>query len=327
MDGGFDLFNWANRAEEWSKSASLELFFFNKNYTPYKVRLAHELETGVRRLFLEDLVAFVNKGAENDLSVQRLDKQTNDKAVLVMDIEEVDRAATLINLIEKEYADIIYFSGDEHDFRRIKGVAAKFTYGDGGSSKNCYVIKSLSGAQALSDKGSWELRGEKLEPFSASVGIRVPEGNEVLVVDDGKNGWQLVALNRSKFERLFQFDVAMTALAPVKADELAKAYEIALAEGLDLAEMLKEKKALVKKLDEADLDAVSQAKLMEFADEMQLPLMLSENGKIIIADDRDLAMLVNLIDENYFVSATTGKRYEIKSKKLLDDEGAEKAQT
>ena len=318
MDGGFDLFNWANRAGEWAKSASMELFFFNKNYTPYKVRLASELEAGIRRLFLEDLVAFVNKGIENDLSVQRLEKQTNDKAVLVMDLEEVDRAATLINLIEKEYADIIYFSGEDHDFRRIKGVAAKFNYGDGGNNKNCYVVKALSGSQALSDKGSWELRGEKLEPFSASVGIRVPDGNEVLVVDDGKNGWQLVALNRSKFERLFQFDVAMTALAPAKADELSNAYELSLAEGLDLAEMLKAKKALVKKLDGADLDAVSQEKLMEFADEMQLPLMLSENGKIIIADESDLSMLVNLVDENYFISSTTGKRYEVKGKKLLD---------
>jgi len=315
----FDLFNWANRAEEWAKHASLELFFFNKNYTPYKVRLASGLETGIRRLFLEDLVAFVNKGVDNGLSVQRLDQNTNDRAVLVMDIEEVDRAATLINLIEKEYADIIYFSGEEHDFRRVKGVAAKFNYGDGGNNKNCYVIKSLSGSQALSDKGSWELRGEKLEPFSASVGIRVPEGNEVLVVDDGKNGWQLVALNKSKFERLFQFDVGAHALAPAKADELASAYNLSLAEGLDLTAMLKEKKALIKKLDQADLSAVSQEKLMDFADVMQLPLMLSEDGKIIISDDSDLSMLVNLVDENYYVSATTGKRYEVKSKKLLDE--------
>ncbi|MCL2038480.1 hypothetical protein FWG86_01060 [Candidatus Saccharibacteria bacterium] len=318
MDGGFDLFNWANRAEEWAKSATLELFFFNKNYTPYKVRLADQLENGIRRLFLEDLIAFVNQGIDRGLSVQRLDKNTDDKAALLIDLKEVDRAATLIHLIEKEYTDIIYFSGEEHDFRRIKGVAARFSYGDGGESKHCYVIKSLSGSQALSDKGSWELRGEKLEPFSASVGIRIPEGNEVLVVDAGASGWQLVALNRSKFERLFQFDAATTALAPAKAEELSQAYELSLAEGLDLAEMLKDKKSLVKKLGDADLSAVSQDKIMDFADVMQLPLMLSETGKIIIADDRDLAMLVNLVDENYFVSATTGKRYEVKGKKLLD---------
>lgn len=301
------------------KSATLELFFFNKNYTPYKVRLANELEVGVKRLFLEDLVAFVNKGVDNNLSVQRLDKNTNDKAVLVMDIDEVDRAATLLNLLEKEYSDIIYFSGEEHDFRRVKGIVAKFNYGDGGHNKNCYVIKALSGTQALSEKGSWELRGEKLEPFSASVGIRIPDGNEVLVVDDGKNGWQLVAINRSKFERLFQFDVGVHALAPVKADELAAAYNLSLAEGLDLTEMLKEKKGLVKKLDNAEPGAVSQEKIMDFADEMQLPLMLSEDGKIIIADESDLSMLVNLVDENYYISATTGKRYEVKGKKLLDD--------
>jgi len=36
-------------------------------------------------------------------------------------------------------------------------------------------------------------------------------------------------------------------------------------------------------------------------------------------DGRDLDMFVNLINEDYITSEITGKRYVIKSKKLLDE--------
>ena len=34
----FDVFLWANEVEEVKNNVSVELFLFNKNYTPFKVR-------------------------------------------------------------------------------------------------------------------------------------------------------------------------------------------------------------------------------------------------------------------------------------------------
>ncbi|HSW91934.1 MAG TPA: hypothetical protein VLG09_04775, partial [Candidatus Saccharimonadales bacterium] len=69
--------------------------------------------------------------------------------------------------------------------------------------------------------------------------------------------------------------------------------------------------------------AVTQEQAIEYADEMQLDLMVDEAGAIIIMDGNDLDTFVNLINEDYITSEITGKRYEIKSKKLLDDPDGE----
>jgi hypothetical protein len=64
---------------------------------------------------------------------------------------------------------------------------------------------------------------------------------------------------------------------------------------------------------------MSQDQLIDYADEMKLELMTDNDGAIIIMDDRDLSMFVNLLNEDYYVSPVNGRRYEIKSKKLLDE--------
>ena len=64
---------------------------------------------------------------------------------------------------------------------------------------------------------------------------------------------------------------------------------------------------------------MKQDQLLQYADEMMLELMTDEQDRIIIMDDKDLSMFVNLLNEDYFVSPVNGKRYEIKSKKLLDE--------
>ena len=64
---------------------------------------------------------------------------------------------------------------------------------------------------------------------------------------------------------------------------------------------------------------ITQEQAIEHADAMQLELMTDDEGRIIIMDGNDLDMFVSLINEDYITSELTGKRYEIKSKKLLDE--------
>jgi hypothetical protein len=59
--------------------------------------------------------------------------------------------------------------------------------------------------------------------------------------------------------------------------------------------------------------------VIEYADEMQLEIMTDDAGAIIIMDGNDLDTFVNLLNEDYITSQITGKRYEVRSKKLLDD--------
>ena len=68
-----------------------------------------------------------------------------------------------------------------------------------------------------------------------------------------------------------------------------------------------------------EIGEMKQDQLLDYADEMQLELMTDDDGKIIIMDDKDLGMFINLLSEDYYVSPVNGRRYEIKSKKLLDE--------
>ncbi|MNT80163.1 hypothetical protein D3C72_2195910 [compost metagenome] len=68
-----------------------------------------------------------------------------------------------------------------------------------------------------------------------------------------------------------------------------------------------------------EIGTVTQEQAIEYADTMQLELMTDDAGAIIIMDGNDLDTFVNLINEDYITSEITGRRFEIKSKKLLDD--------
>ena len=83
--------------------------------------------------------------------------------------------------------------------------------------------------------------------------------------------------------------------------------------------LVREKKNVINKLQKIDPELMKQDQLLDYSDEMQLDLMTSDDGSIIIMDGHDLDTFVNLLNEDYIVSNVTGKRYVIKSKKLLNE--------
>ena len=173
----------------------------------------------------------------------------------------------------------------------------------------------MAGSSALKGATSWELNGESFEPFAAEIAIKMPEDNQVAIVDGN-----VVIFNQSKFENLFQYDYKTQMIADAKAKEIMDKYKLTLDEGLTLNDLLQDKKPLVKKIQEMDIPAaMTQKQVIEYCDEMQLELMSDENNSIIIQDDKDLSMFINLINEDYYISPVNGLRYEIKSKKLLSE--------
>lgn len=317
----FDVFLWANEVDEIKNNVSVELFLFNKNYTPYKVRYSDTLTSSVKAMFMQEAVSYIIKEADKGLECREYEKSDGeDKVIYKTALKNVGRAETLIHLVEHEYKDIDYFSDQEYEFKKIKGVLAKFTYPGGDNGQKCfYIAKAISASSALRKASSWELNGESFEPFSAEVALKMPDTNQVAIVDE-----TVVIFNQAKFENLFQYDYKSQVIADEKAKELSDKYKLSFAEGLTLNTLLQDKKPLLKKLQGIDLEkAISQGDLVDYADKMQLELMTDDDDSIIIMDDRDLSMFVNLLNEDYYVSPVSGLRYEIKSKKLLAEPDGE----
>lgn len=312
----FDVFLWANEIDEVKNNVSCELFLFNKNYTPFKIRYSEKLTNSVKQMFMGEAVAFVIKEADKGLECREYEKSDGENKVIYRtDLNKVVRAESLIRLVEKEYKDIDYFTDNEHQFKKVKGILARFTYPGGDGMKTFYIAKAISAASALNAKSSWELNGESFEPFSAEVALKMPDDNQVAIIDEN-----VVIFNQSKFENLFQYDFKAQMLAEAKAREIEEKYQLSFTEGLTLNALLQDKKPLVKKLQDMDIkEQMSQEQLVDYSDEMKLELMTDDDGKIIIMDDEDLTMFVNLLNEDYYVSPVNGKRYEIKSKKLLNE--------
>jgi hypothetical protein len=313
-----DIFLWANNTDGVKNQLDVEFFLFNKNYTPYSTHFSSDLNAQIKPLFLFDLINFVNMGAGTGLSVRDFELSEGEENVLLRtDLAKVGRAETLLHLIEKERHDIVEFSQEEHEFKRIKGILARFTHKDD-PKKAFYVIKSISQGQVLNGATSWEFRDGKFGSFQADVGLKMPDDNQVLIIDK-----DIFVFNQSKFEKLFNYEYKKQLLADQKVAEIEKQYKLSFPDGLDMQTLVRERKKIVNKLQKMEIGGISQEQALEYADTMQLELMTDDAGAIIIMDGNDLDTFVNLINEDYITSEITGKRYEIKSKKLLDDPDGE----
>lgn len=310
---GTDIFQWANQTDAVKNELRVEFFLFNRNYTPYTTTISDELDAQIKALFLYDIINDVNLGAGTGLSVRDYElTEKEENTLLRTNLAKVGRAETLIYLIEHERHDIVAFSEQEHEFKRIKGIVARFSRKDG--TGVFYVVKQISTGQALQGATAWEFTDGSFKPFQPEFGWKVPGDNQVLIVEG-----DIFIFNQSKFERLFNYDFKKQLVADEKVAEIEKQYKLSFPEGLELQSLVMERKKIVTKLQKLEVGMITQEQAIEHADAMQLELMTDDEGRIIIMDGNDLDIFVNLINEDYITSELTGKRYEIKSKKLLDE--------
>lgn len=113
-----DIFLWANQTDAIKNDFDIELFLFNKNYTPYSVGVANDLARHLAPVFLYDLVNSVNLGAGTGLSVREFELSEAEEGVLLRTrLEKVGRAETLLHLINHERSSIEQFSDEESTLR------------------------------------------------------------------------------------------------------------------------------------------------------------------------------------------------------------------
>ncbi|MEI7689918.1 MAG: Kiwa anti-phage protein KwaB-like domain-containing protein [Candidatus Saccharibacteria bacterium] len=312
-DDKFDIFLWANGIDGVKKELDVEFFLFNKHFTPYTTNFSSELNSQIKPLFLYDMINFVSMGAGTGLSVRDFElSDGEDNVLLRTDLENVGTAETLLHLIEHQRSDIVEFSESEHEFKRIKGIMARFTH-KSAPDKPFFVFKQISQANVLKGSTAWEFRDGKFGAFQAEIGLKVPVDNQVLIIE--KN---IFAFNESKFTRIFNYDFKKQALADKKVAEIEAQYKLSFVDGMDLQTMVRDCKKVVNKLQKLEIGLISQEQAIEYSDNMQLELMTDDAGKIIIMDSGDLSTFVSLINEDFVTNEVTGRRFEIKSKKLLD---------
>jgi hypothetical protein len=314
-----DVFAWANNLVQFKDELKIELYFINKNYVVYRTSLSKELDKQLEPLFIDEILETVLEGAGEGMVVRSFEEAEAEEKVLQRTmVSNVDKAQEVLNWIKTQQHAIETFVEEEHDLKRIKGIMARVTHPE--MKQPFYVFKVLPQSQVMKGKTGWMVRGGKFIPFDADAALRIPSEPQLLLVDQ-----DLFVFNQTRLKQLFGYDAKEASIAKQKVAEIEANFNLSFDEGQSMQTLVKEKKAVIKKLQKINPYAAKQEQLMDHAEEMGLDLMEDDSGSIIIMDDKDLTKFVNLLNDDYIESPLTGQRYEIVKKKLLklDDNGEE----
>ncbi len=313
-----DIFLWANQADQYKDKLEIDLFLFTKGYSVYATNYAKELKAQLKVLFLYDMIASVQTGAATGMMVRDFESAAAEENVLERTtLERVEHAQEVIEQIAYGEEGLEVFTEGDHEFKKVKGIIARFTRED---AEPFYVVKLLPQSQVLKGATAWMYNGNSFEPFAADAGLRITPDNQVLIV-----GQDIFAFSETKFIRLFGYDAKKFAVAEEKIAEIEKYFKLVFPEGMTFDALVRDNTSLVGKLQKVDPTIVTQDQIVEHADEMGLELMTDDAaGAIIIMDAKDAAKFVNLLNDDYVTSDMTGLKYELKGKKELKADSAEK---
>lgn len=312
-DNQFDIFQWANWADANKKDLLIDLFIFNKNFTPYVLPLkTSTIEDQMRSLFLYDMINFVETGAAVGLSVR--DYATNDQmenVLLYSELESIQRAETLVYFLGDDR--ISDFDDQEHELKRMHGIVARFS-DPKDPDKTFYIAKQLQRSQMLSGSLTWQVSGSEFGELNADAAFKIPADNQVLIA-----GRKVFAFNPKKFVNLFRQDPSSDIVTRRIAKHLTEKFALSFPEGLSLGELADNSRSLTDTLLKLDVEHLpDRQRVVDYADEMNLALMTDNNDGIIIMDNRDAMMFVNILADNYVDSNLTGSHYLATSKKRID---------
>ncbi len=306
-----DVFAWANNLVQYKDELKLELFFISKNYVLYRTALAESIKKQLEPLFIDEMLDYVLDGADKGLIVRGFEEAEAETGVLQRtQVFKVEKLRETLGWLKTQEREIVTFKEEEHDINHMKGVLVRVSHAE--MKKPFYIAKVLPKSQVMKGKQGWMLRSDKFVPFDAEAALRLGADPQLLVVDQ-----DLYVFSQTKLKSLFGYDAKEAAIAESKIREIEAAYNLSFTEGVGMQALLKGKKALIKKLQKLDVGKVTQAKALEYAEDMDLELMPDGDGRIIIMDEKDLSTFVNIINEDYWESPLTGERYEILSKRPL----------
>jgi hypothetical protein len=306
-----DVFAWANNLVQYKDELKVEMFFISKNYVLYKTNLAEGLKKQLEPIFVDEMLEFILEGIDKGLIVRGFEDAEAEEHVLQRTrVKRVDKLVETLNWLKTQEHEIVLFKEEEHDINHMKGLFARVTHPE--MKQPFYVAKVLPKSQVMKGRTGWMLRGDKFIPFDAEAALRLPTDPQLLVLDQ-----DLYVFSQPKLKSLFGYDAKEQAIADSKIREIEEMYRLSFSEGLGIQSLVKDKKALVKKLQKLEVGKVTQEQILEQSEELDLNLMNDDSGAIIIMDDKDIAKFINLMNDDYMESPVTGERYEIIKKRLL----------
>lgn len=315
-----DIFNWANLTDGIKDQLDIDLFLYTKGYTVYATNYAKELKQQLKVLFLYDMISDVQTGAATGLTVREFEAAEAEENVLeYTTLERVEHAQEVIEQIAYGEEGLEIFSEGDHEFKKVKGIVARFRHGD---REPFYIVKLLPQTQVLKGATAWMFNSGSFQPFAADAGLRITPDNQVLII-----GTDIFVFSEVKFVRLFGYDAKKFALAEEKIKAIEEHFKLSFPDGLSLDALVRDNKSLVNKLQKVDPALVTQEQLMDHNDTIGMDLMQDDaTGSIILMDTKDAQKFVNLLNDDYITSDMTGIKYEVKGKKelkLSDDARAE----
>lgn len=315
-----DIFHWANNADRNKDQLDIDLFLFTKGFTVYATRYDDTLKQQLKVLFLYDMITGVQTGAATGMAIRDIEYIDRDDNVLLRtDLAKVEHAQEVIEQIAFGEETLEVFSEGDHEFKKVKGMVARFTPKTGNEdAKPFYAVKLLAGSQVMLGASAWVFQGSKFATFEADAGLRVTPDNQVLITDDN-----IFIFSESKFERLFGYSAKKYAVAEEKIRAIEAQYKLRLPEGMTLTDLARDNASLINKLQKVEPDMTSQEKLIEQSDTMELGLMSDDaSGEIILMDAKDAGKFIDLLSDDYLTSEMTGIHYIVKGKRPLRDDPA-----
>jgi hypothetical protein len=306
-----DIFLWANQADQYKDQLEIDLFMFTKGYTAYATNYAKELKAQLKVLFLYDMISTVQTGAATGMQVREFEAAAAEENVLERtELDKVEHAQEVIEQIMYGEETLEVFTEGDHEFKKVKGIVARFSRT---GAEPFFVVKQLPQSQVLKGATAWMYLAGSFQPFSADAGLRITPDNQVLIA-----GPSVFAFSESKFVRLFGYDAKKFAVAEDKIKEIEEHFKLKFPEGMTFDMLVRDTPALVNKLQKVDATIVTQERLLEHAEEMDLEIMTDDAaGAIILMDGKEAAKFVNLLNDDYVTSDMTGIKYELKGKKEL----------
>jgi hypothetical protein len=313
-----DIFWWANAVDGVKDKLDVELFLFSKNYTVYRAQFASELNNQIKPLFLQEMVNYVSMGAAMGLSVRDFEESSGGEEnvlqrTLISKVQHAQEVWEQVNFGNSDEVEI--FSETEHEFKRIKGIIAKFSHSS--LPYPFFIVKLFASSQVLSKSPTaWIFDEGNFKAFNIDASLKITPDNQVLLV-----GSDIFVFNEAKFTRLFGYDVKLQLIADKKIKQIEDNYKLVYPEGQDLNTMIRGKKAVISKLEKCEnIGEIKQDQISENAEDMELDLMTDDKGAIIIMEPKDMDTFVGLLNDDYVKSEMTGLRYFAKSKKRLDED-------
>jgi hypothetical protein len=235
-----DVFAWANNLVQYKDSLKIKLYLVSKNYVPYKVSTAKDLNKQLEPLFIDGLLEYILGGAEIGLIVRGFEEAESEEGVLQRtQVYKVEKAREMLNWIKTQEHELETFNEEEHDFKRMKGIVARISHAD--MRHAVYIVKVLPESNIMRGKAGWMLRDGTFVPFDADAAVRIPSDNQLLIIDQ-----DMYVFSQTRLKQMFGYDAKEASIAEKKVEEIAANFRLTFPEGLTLQSLVAGKKALLK---------------------------------------------------------------------------------